>query len=239
MSHRLTLQLTVDYDLRGVDPADMAANLQRLVERAIGEGLLTGETEAEVDTWSGRVIEDTELGDTGDVNSPDVIGVWLRSLDKDDHVYIDDDGMRLKVVDKDDYIELGGHTPEEEEPEKLPLTEEMFVAYLRENCEEIKPEEAFREVCLEDDGIGWRRAQNAQHGYERYCKLELDDKPAFRQGLNDYADSMVKGRSWVTFDNGETYFTDEAVKEAIAEFDGRPETYVPEPRIKDKIDFWL
>lgn len=238
MSHRLTLQLTVDYDLHGVDPADMAANLQRLVERAIGEGLLTGETEAEVDTWVARVLDDTELGDVGDVNSPDGIGAWLRSLDKDDHVFIDDDGMRLRVLDKEAYIEIGGHTPDQE---RLPLSRDTFVYYLETNCESIKPEEAFREVCLLQDSEEWRRLErnrcNADPLYEAKCKLEIDDRPGFRQGLNDYADDMVKGHSWVTFDNGETYFTDEAIKEALQAFDESEFEY--EPELRKIIDFWL
>ena len=128
---------------------------------------------------------------------------------------------------------------EDEEPEEVLLTQKEFVAHLRDTAAVIDPENAFRDVCLERDRRGWRRTQIAQYGEERHCKLELEDEPAFRQGLNDHADSMVKDRQWVTFDNGATYFAVDDIKEALAEFDSRPENYVFEPKLKDKIGFWL
>lgn len=48
---RARLTLDVTYLLNGETAADMLANLQRLCERAIGNGLLTGETAAEVDLY--------------------------------------------------------------------------------------------------------------------------------------------------------------------------------------------
>ncbi len=235
------MTLEVAYDLGGESAETMKEQLQGLVDRAVANGELSGNTSAIVETWTASVVNDTEVGDTGDNNNPDVIGVWLRTLSKGSHVYIDDDGLRLRVVGQEAYIELGGYTPEEDseqnEAQRIPLPVYVFVENLERNSGSIDPEEAFREVCLEQDGIGWRRAQIAQHGYERYCKLELEDKPAFRQGLNDYADDMVKGRSWVTFNNGETYFTDEAIKEAIQAYDESEYAYVPE--LREQIEFWL
>ncbi|HMM25410.1 MAG TPA: hypothetical protein PKA36_11485 [Pseudoxanthomonas mexicana] len=46
------LTLDVAYLLNGEVASDMLARLRGMRERAIGEGLLTGETAAEVDTWS-------------------------------------------------------------------------------------------------------------------------------------------------------------------------------------------
>ncbi len=49
-SNRVTLRLTLDitYDLKGENAGEMAKNLRRMCERAIGEGMLTGESDAEV-----------------------------------------------------------------------------------------------------------------------------------------------------------------------------------------------
>ncbi len=47
---RLTLDVT--YTLNGETAADMARRLRRMCERAVGEGMLTGETDAEVEDYS-------------------------------------------------------------------------------------------------------------------------------------------------------------------------------------------
>ncbi len=47
---RLTLDVT--YDLNGENATEMVGRLRRMCERAIGEGMLTGETDAEVDKYS-------------------------------------------------------------------------------------------------------------------------------------------------------------------------------------------
>ena len=47
---RLTLDVT--YDLNGENATEMVGRLRRMRERAIGEGMLTGETDAEVDEYS-------------------------------------------------------------------------------------------------------------------------------------------------------------------------------------------
>ena len=46
---RLTLDVT--YDLNGENATEMVGRLRRMCERAIGEGMLTGETDAEVDEY--------------------------------------------------------------------------------------------------------------------------------------------------------------------------------------------
>lgn len=57
-SNRVTLRLTLDitYDLKGENAGEMAKNLRRMCERAIGEGILTGESDAEVEEDSMEVV---------------------------------------------------------------------------------------------------------------------------------------------------------------------------------------
>ena len=54
MTLRLTLDIT--YDLKGENAGEMAKNLRRMCERAIGEGMLTGESDAEVEEDSMEVV---------------------------------------------------------------------------------------------------------------------------------------------------------------------------------------
>lgn len=65
MPEKLKLRLTVDvqYDLNGEDPDVLVAYLEKMVARAIGDGLLTGASEAEVDTHAVRVDEVPETPD--------------------------------------------------------------------------------------------------------------------------------------------------------------------------------
>ncbi len=61
---RVTLRLTLDvtYNLNGENAVEMVKNLQRLCEGAIGEGMLTGESDAEVEEHSMEVaIQPEEL----------------------------------------------------------------------------------------------------------------------------------------------------------------------------------
>lgn len=50
----VAVRLTIDvvYSVNGEDPTEMTDNLRRNCERAIGEGMLTGETDAEVEEYS-------------------------------------------------------------------------------------------------------------------------------------------------------------------------------------------
>lgn len=49
---KLRMVLDVCYDLNGVGIEEMQSNLERMAKRAIGEGMLTGHTEAEVSEYS-------------------------------------------------------------------------------------------------------------------------------------------------------------------------------------------
>ena len=48
--------LDVEYVPNGVSIEELRSRLQEMCERAIGEGMLTGGTEAEVDTWSAKTV---------------------------------------------------------------------------------------------------------------------------------------------------------------------------------------
>lgn len=49
---KMRLTLDVTYSLNGENASEMASRLRRMCERAIGEGMLTGETDAEVEVYS-------------------------------------------------------------------------------------------------------------------------------------------------------------------------------------------
>lgn len=53
--HKLVLTLTVDYSLNGEEISQLRSRLPRMIERSVGEGLLTGDGPAEVDEYSYRV----------------------------------------------------------------------------------------------------------------------------------------------------------------------------------------
>lgn len=55
--YRLRLTLDVAYDLGGESADEMRNRLYQMVKRAIGEGLLTGYTEATVEEYSVEVKE--------------------------------------------------------------------------------------------------------------------------------------------------------------------------------------
>lgn len=59
MSEKLKLRLTVDvtYDLNGEDPGVLERYLEEMVARAIGDGMLTGASDAEVETHEVRIDE--------------------------------------------------------------------------------------------------------------------------------------------------------------------------------------
>lgn len=39
---------------------------------------------------------------------------WIASVAEGAKVYIDDDGIRIRALGTNDYYELGGHTPDDE-----------------------------------------------------------------------------------------------------------------------------
>lgn len=54
---KLRLTLDVEYIPNGVDAQWLKDNLMNVASRAIGEGLLTGDSEAEVETYLIKVTE--------------------------------------------------------------------------------------------------------------------------------------------------------------------------------------
>jgi len=54
---KLRLTLDVDYVPHGVSKASLKNLLYNLVHRGLGDGMLTCETDAEVDSWCNRVEE--------------------------------------------------------------------------------------------------------------------------------------------------------------------------------------
>jgi hypothetical protein len=51
------LKLTVEYDLNGENPNTMRCQLERAVDFLVGEGLLTGYSDATVERWESEVLE--------------------------------------------------------------------------------------------------------------------------------------------------------------------------------------
>jgi hypothetical protein len=87
---------------------------------------------------------------------------------------------------------------------------ETFIEHLDYCHDAIDPEEAFRMLRHEVEG----EPPDPDHA----CRLERSDIPAFRQGLNDYADSMERSHEWVTFNNGSSYYTSAAVKDVLEDY---------------------
>lgn len=69
MSEKLKLRLTVDvtYDLNGEDPGVLERHLENMVFRAIGDGMLTGASDAEVETHEIRIDEVPEMLDEKEI----------------------------------------------------------------------------------------------------------------------------------------------------------------------------
>ena len=54
-SINITLEVSADIDLNGTTANELKAHMQAALARAIGDGLLTGHTSAEVDSYSASV----------------------------------------------------------------------------------------------------------------------------------------------------------------------------------------
>lgn len=54
---KLRLIIDVEYDLNGAEPRDMAIQLGHAAQFLAGEGMLSGCSDAEVDTWTYLVVE--------------------------------------------------------------------------------------------------------------------------------------------------------------------------------------
>ena len=88
---RLTLDVT--YLLNGEAAPELLARLQRMCELAIGEGLLTGETAAEVDTWS---IDVSEVPSTADRETLEAeIAAFMQQRIEDGNLGAEDIPLRL------------------------------------------------------------------------------------------------------------------------------------------------
>lgn len=57
MTIKLRLTLDVEYELNGEEACFLKNNLESLVFRAMGDGLLTGDSDAEVECWTCEVEE--------------------------------------------------------------------------------------------------------------------------------------------------------------------------------------
>lgn len=98
--HRLRLTMDVTYDLNEVDIDDLVRRLRKMGEWAVGEGMLTGETEAEVDQYSMDVTEYPE-GDE------DEIADFMQQRIEDGDLDLEDIPVRLArygLMDPADFI---------------------------------------------------------------------------------------------------------------------------------------
>jgi len=59
MKNKITLELRlkVTFIKHGVSDQELIDNMEAIASRAAGDGLMTGETEAEVETWESDVLE--------------------------------------------------------------------------------------------------------------------------------------------------------------------------------------
>jgi len=84
MSEQITLELkfNVTYDTNGVSVDELKDNLERLVRIGIGDGLLTWNSPAEVDSHSYSVVE---VADSHWDNDPDFpVEDWQSEVSNDD-----------------------------------------------------------------------------------------------------------------------------------------------------------
>lgn len=230
---KLTLTLAVEYDLDGAEPSELRDRLRQVAQDAYANGVITDDLDASIDSFSIKIVGsddriESASGKHGPVSyddprDPSTIQAWLRNIPGNSEVCIDDDGLRLQVVGNEEiYLEIGG-PPDTRES----LSVEEFACAI--TGDEIDPAKAYRMLCQEMDGD--------QVDEDTRCRLEMSDHPAFRQGLNDHADSMQKDGQWVTFNNGNHYHSAEDVKATIANFDESEHEYSPE--LKSILYRWL
>lgn len=113
---KLILTLAVDYDLDGESAEALKEQLRGLIDHAVSNGQLSGDTAAMVDSWDMRVDE-LPYGNADDcVNTVPGMFSWLMTLPQPAYVYIDDGGLSLRCLESEDaYLEIGGHTPDDKE----------------------------------------------------------------------------------------------------------------------------
>lgn len=90
---RARLTLDVSYLLNGEAAPEMLARLRRMCERAIGEGLLTGETAAEVDTWAIDVSATPSAADCDALEAE--IAAFMQQRIEDGNLNAEDVPVRL------------------------------------------------------------------------------------------------------------------------------------------------
>lgn len=89
LTTRLRLTFDIDYALNGEPLADMIERLRRMAERAVGNGMLTGDSPAEVEQYSMSVTEVPALLDE------DEVAEFLRQRIEDGLVDADDLPVRM------------------------------------------------------------------------------------------------------------------------------------------------
>jgi hypothetical protein len=76
----LTLVLTVTYIPNGVTERELIALLSKIAYNAASQGVLTGETEAEVDVWDSKILRGDTLATVSEWNDGD-----LAAAEQDDN----------------------------------------------------------------------------------------------------------------------------------------------------------
>jgi hypothetical protein len=87
-SDRLRLVLDVEYNLNGERIEQMKGFLRKLVEHAVGEGLLTGYSSAEVDEYSVNVFEHPKISEVELVD-------YFAAQIEDGHISSDEIAVKL------------------------------------------------------------------------------------------------------------------------------------------------
>lgn len=103
MDDKVTLRLVLDvsYVLHGEKPDDMTHFLQMMVGRSIGEGMLTGSTDAEVDEYKSTVTVRPEP-----LSEDDVANFMLERIENGS-LLLEDIPVRLArygLMEPDDFI---------------------------------------------------------------------------------------------------------------------------------------
>lgn len=86
----ITLEVKADIDLNGLPLADLEYHLRNALSRAIGNGLLTGDTEAEVDEYSATVTLNRHVKQEGKITE------FLQSQIEDG--VLDAEGMAQRLT---------------------------------------------------------------------------------------------------------------------------------------------
>lgn len=83
---KLRLTLDVTYDLQGVGTEEMQARLHAMVQNAVSEGMLTGDTPAEVEAWETHVTEVPLADEEEDELTEEEIATYLQEQIEGGHI---------------------------------------------------------------------------------------------------------------------------------------------------------